>query len=195
MHPSKANPQVEMSIILDEILDVLGPDHARRAEPIARDTVSRRMSSDDLEALGATRHLLDIKEFRERILPPLSSDEHQAFFLRYSERCILEDPQGEWADSRYEAGWALVGWFRGLWSDKTVPRQKPLEIKQMLGRLYTTGDTAVRTCLVTATLEHLFEDRRIAKYFEDWKKDPVLATAYAEGMLWSEKGGKSPLSE
>jgi hypothetical protein len=182
-------------IMLDEILEALGPDDARRTDPIARDTVRRWMSSDDLETLGALRHLLDIKEFRERIRPPLSSDEHQTLVLRYSERCILEDPRGEWADSRYEAGWALVGWFRGLWSDKTVPRQKPLGIKQMLARLYTTGDAAVRTCLVTATLEHLFEDRPIAKYFEDWKKDPILATAYADGMLWSEKGGKSPLSE
>lgn len=61
----------------------------------------------------------------------------------------------------------------------------------------TTGfsDPDLRTCLVNATLEHLFEDRDIAKYFKDWKNDPILAQAYADGMLWVEKGGVSPLSK
>jgi hypothetical protein len=166
------------------------PENNRGA--LAGEEIRRAALSDDIETLGALCHLLDKAAFRERIEPPLSFDEHQALFLRFYERCLLEDPKGEWSGSRYEAGWSLAGWFRTLWNDAAVPRAKLFEIKRLLGRLYKEGDRDVRTCIVNATLEHLFEERRIASYFKDWTKDPLLAQAYSDASLWSRKGGASP---
>jgi hypothetical protein len=47
------------------------------------------------------------------------------------------------------------------------------------------GDSEIRTCIVQATLEHLFENREVAEYSSDWKEHPVLSTAYREAMEWS----------
>jgi hypothetical protein len=166
---------------------IANPEDAR---PLVGAEIRRAAWSDDIETLGALCHLLDKAAFRDRIEPPLSFDEHQALFLRFYERCLLEDPGGEWSGSRYEAGWSLTAWFRTLWNDSAVPRPKLLEIKRLLATLYKNGDSAVRTCIVNATLEHLFEDRRIASYFRDWTEDVLLAEAYADASLWSGKDGK-----
>jgi hypothetical protein len=154
--------------------------------------IRRAAASDDIETLGALCHLLDKAAFRERIEPPLSFDEHHALFLRFYERCLLEDPGGEWSGSRYEAGWSLAAWSKALWHDAAVPRAKLLEIKRLLARLYKLGDGDVRICIVNATLEHLFEDRRITRWFKDWNEDAALAQAFADASLWSGKGGASP---
>jgi hypothetical protein len=61
--------------------------------------------------------------------------------------------------------------------------------------MYRNGDADLRTCLVTATFEHLFEQRGMPKYFADWKNDPVLAEAYTQAMDWIEHGGDSPLGK
>ena len=68
-------------------------------------------------------------------------------------------------------------------------------MKRWLGDPYLEGDEDLRIAIVNATLEHLFERRAIAKYFRDWKQHPVLSVAYAQGMLWSEEGGKTDLGK
>jgi len=59
------------------------------------------------------------------------------------------------------------------------------ELKKELAELYKKGDERLRICIVTATLEHLFERRDISQYFADWKNDPILKIAYSEAMEWS----------
>ena len=53
----------------------------------------------------------------------------------------------------------------------------------------------IRTCIVTATLEHLFEHKDIREFFSDWKKDPVLAIAHKEASVWYLDGGKTLLGK
>jgi hypothetical protein len=50
----------------------------------------------------------------------------------------------------------LVNIFGSLWRDSSAPREIVKELKDWLGRLYVEGDEKLRTCIVTATLEHLF---------------------------------------
>jgi hypothetical protein len=57
------------------------------------------------------------------------------------------------------------------------------ELKDWLGRLYAEGDESIRTCIITATLEHLFEQKDIRESFPDWKKDPVLAITHREACV------------
>jgi hypothetical protein len=163
--------------------------------PVPRETVLRWMGSDNLEVLGAVSYFIGDKRYYPRIQPPLTLDDYHRFTMRYYERFFFEDPNGEWADSRYTVGRDLVNWFAGLWRDREVPRKILGELKEWLARLYKEGDDTLRICLVNATLEHLFENRDIAKYFADWQKDAVLEQAYRDAMLWSEKGGTSPLGK
>ena len=85
-----------------------------------------------------------------------------------------------WADSRYSAGSTLMNIFASFWTDSAVPREIVKELKDWLGRLYAEGDEKLRTCIVTATLEHLFEQKDIREFFVDWKKHPLLAVAHKE---------------
>lgn len=151
--------------------------------------VKQWMQSDDIEVLGFTVAM--IHDGRFRIEPPLPVDEYVRWVTHYSERCFRENPDGEWSDSSYSAGWDLVRVFIGLWDDETVPRELFLKVKVWLAVLYKSADDRVRTCIVNATLEHLFERKPIRKYFSDWQNDPILSAAYNDACLCDRK---TPLS-
>jgi hypothetical protein len=75
---------------------------------------------------------------------------------------------------------------------RAVGRDRPLgPAKQAL--TYEDGDAEIRTSIVQATLEHLFEHRDVRKVFSGWQKDAVLAEAHAEASEWYKGGGRSPL--
>ena len=148
------------------------------------------MRTDDIESMGAIYAL--ITGHFSRIQPPLEFAIYYPFALRYFERCLVENPQSEWAETRYGAGTNIIGWFVWCWRD---PRQRTStvpELKRWLATLYLAGDSEVRTCLIHATLEHLFENPAVAGYFSDWKDHPILSIAYSKAMQWSEGGGRSP---
>jgi hypothetical protein len=56
-----------------------------------------------------------------------------------------------------------------------------------MAALYKEGDQRLRTCIVQATLEHLFERKPIKKYFSDWKQNPMLRDAFEEASLLRKK--------
>lgn len=154
---------------------------------IPREDIIRWMSSQNIDVLGVVYFLIHEKKHYIRVLPHLTFDDYHAFQMRYFERCLREDPQSEWADSRYSAGWDIVGWFKGLWEDKSVPRGAIAELRDWLKNLYTTGSSELQRCLITATFEHLFEDRPIRKFFKDWQEDPTMRDAYNEALNYSER--------
>lgn len=150
------------------------------------------MKANDIEALGALYTLLTEQPYR--VEPRIPFLEIIEFVRRYFDRCLREDPRGEWSDSRYSAGWDLVGWFSGLFDDKTVPRETMMGLKQWLGDLYRGADHELRLCIETATLEHLFEHAGIATFFADWEADPALGVGYRAAKGWADGGGSSPLT-
>jgi len=83
--------------------------------------------------------------------------------------------------------------FVSLWKDTSVPRTLLAQLKAWLGKLYKEGDAEIRTCIVQATLEHLFEHKDVREFFSDWQNDAVLAKAYTEASEWYKGGGTSPL--
>ncbi|HZQ67615.1 MAG TPA: hypothetical protein VFA68_03770 [Terriglobales bacterium] len=187
-----------MTDTLQEIIDRLwiAPDNAEwtpKTDTVSLSDVRQWFKSDDIEVLGFTSAL--IHDARFRIEPPLTPNEYKGFATHYYGRCLKEDPKSEWADSRYSAGTTLVNVFASLWRDSSVPREVVKELKTWLGRLYAEGDGSLRTCIVTATLEHLFEQKDIREFFSDWKKDPVLAIAHKEASVWYLGGGKTPLGK
>jgi hypothetical protein len=162
-----------MSETLQAIINKLwiAPDNAQwtaKTDTVQLSDIRRWSKSDDIEILGFTSAL--IHDARFRIEPPFTPNEYKGFVTHYYERCLKEDPKGQWADSRYSAGATLVNIFGSFWRDSAVPRKIVNELKDWLGRLYTEGDEKLRTCIVTATLEHLFEQKDIREFFADWKK-------------------------
>jgi hypothetical protein len=185
-----------MTETLREIINKMwiAPENAEwtpRTDTVQLVDIRRWSKSEDIEILGFTSAM--IHDARFRINPSLMPDEYRAFVMRYYERCLKEDPKGKWADSRNSAGAALVNIFASLWRDSSVPREVVKQLKHWLGRLYVNGDEVLRTCLVTATLEHLFEQKDIRDFFADWKTHPVLASAHKEASEWYLGGGKTPL--
>lgn len=152
------------------------------------------MKETDLEVLGVLYAF--ITEASERVTPSLEFDETFDFVLMYYTRCLKDDvTRREWASTRYTAGRDLVNWFAALFNDPSVPRPYLSKLKGWMGELYREGNQDLRTCLVTATLEHLFEQGKIRRFFEDWKSDPVLTVAYEEALEWVTHGGSTPLGK
>jgi hypothetical protein len=148
------------------------------------------MTSKDVEVLGFAAAM--INDARFRVDPPLSVDQYASFQMHYIGRCFREDPDGEWSDSAYSAGWDLVRVYIHLWEDDRVPRSILRDIKLWLADIYRGADEKLRLCVVHATLEHLFEREPIRQFFRDWLDEPVLARAYKQGALWD---GKTPLTK
>jgi hypothetical protein len=187
-----------MSDKLEEIISRLWttPEHAEwtpKTDTVALREIQRWMASEDIEILGFTQSLIHKRRFH--IEPPISLPDYIAFTKRYFERCLKEDPDGEWSDSRYSAGTDLVNIFAGLWRDSSVPRTVLADLKNWLGQLYKEADSEIRICIVNATLEHLFEQKDIRKFFSDWQGDDLLAVAHREASEWYKGGGTSPLGK
>lgn len=152
------------------------------------------MASDDGDVRGATYAFLH-SAHAQRVRPELSFDDVFDFTLNYYDWCISTDPApGGWANTRYSAGWDLVGWFCGLW-DQQRDKKYFERIKARLANLYKTGDADLKKSIEHAMIEHLFERKPIRKFFADWDKDPDLKPAHDEGMLWVAHRGTSPLTE
>jgi len=184
----------QKTVTVEELIERLwiAPDSAEwtpKTDRLPLVELKQWMQSDDMEVLGFIDGL--IHDGRFKIEPPLTMAEYVAWVKCYYGRCFRENPDSEWADSSYSAGWTLVRVFIKLWDDEAVPRQVLSDLKGWLAALYQGGDFRLRTCIVNASLEHLFERKAIREYFADWKNDPTLAPAYAEACLWDKK---TPLS-
>ncbi len=170
---------------LDELIREFGDDGEERKETVAKDILLASQRGTDIELLGAAFVFITEPKFSWRVAPPLTLDEYVEFTTQYLERCLLDNPNGEWAHSRYEAGHAIVNIFVALWKNESVPRNALEELRDWLGRLYLEGDEELRVALVTATLEHLFESRTIKTFFASWKTRPLLDKAYDDAVDWA----------
>jgi hypothetical protein len=178
-----------MDSTLEKIIDTFGLPENPKTERIAKSSVLEWMSLDDMEVLGAVYTFIMKSRHASRIFPALEFGDYMKFLMMYYERCFIENQEGEWACGRYSAAWEFNGWFRSLWKDSKVDRKNLVKLKEWLAGIYKRGDEPIRRCIVDGALEHLFENPKIAIFFNDWKKDKLLAKAYAEAAMWPEKRG------
>lgn len=153
--------------------------------PIARSKLDEWMKNDDIEVQGAIYNILMDPNLYDCVSEKYDFYEYMDYILKYYSRCINENPNGEWSDSRYTAGWDLASWFKSLWGDKKHGEIAVKRIKHLLRKLYIGGDMEVRECIITAVLEHLFEEGGIKAYFVDWRDDEILQSAYSEAIEYS----------
>jgi len=182
---------------LDSVLEELGLPASSGASSVPRVVSKPRivelMHSLDIHVLGAVYTFLMNRKKGRSVEPPLEFKDYHDFLLHYYERCFRENPESPWANSSYATGSDLVNWFGHLWRDKDVPSSAVAEIKTLLAKLYREGDENLRTCIVTGTLEHLFEQKEIRNYFDDWHEDAILGRAYSQALEWTQRGGQTPL--
>jgi hypothetical protein len=180
-------------IMLEQIIKELEADRSETRE-IPASLGRIWMATIEPDVRGATYGFLHSAQV-SRINPPLAFDEVFDFTLQYYEWCITTDPApGAWANTRYSAGWDMVSWFCKLW-DESREKKYFEKIKSRLAALYKAGDPDLKKAIEHATIEHLFENKQIRKFFADWERDADLKTAYDEGMLWVTHGGSSPLTQ
>lgn len=174
-------------IQLSDVVSSFGTPETPSSQSIARDKVRAWLASiDDIEAQGALCSYLLDEEYSSRIAPPLEFSDFHPFVSNYLLRCIQDDPQGEWSDTRYGAGMALANWFKALKADKTVPRQALDDIKLSIQRLLDSSDEAVRDGILNGVLEHIFEDHDARRLFEDWRQHPRYAELYKAACEWQD---------
>ena len=183
-----------MNDALKEISDSFGDPENPKTSKIDHDTVIKWMKETDLNTLGAIYSLLLRRVYTKRITPELTFDEYFYFFKGYYNRCLIENPISDDIDSylmsRYNAGWDLSSWITHIGTDKNIPLHYLSQIKKWLETLYINNGDDIRTCLTHAVFEHMFGNKKIAKFFRDWKKHPILAAAYEEAMdfaRWSNR--------
>jgi hypothetical protein len=156
-------------------------------ERIGEPDLRRWMRAGDLETQGAVVALLD--QYQRLLTAPPPQNETVDFYLDYFRRCIEENPVGEYAASRYLAAHALVNWYRAMRDDPQVPRTVLARARRMLREVYEAGGPEVRECIVTGTLEHLFEDEAMREEFAEWQRHPHLREAYERALEWSRGRG------
>lgn len=149
---------------------------------IPREMVLNWMKNDNIEVKGAVYSFCTNSDYYVNVEPNLTAEDYYQFIKDYLKRCLIENPSGEWSETRYEAGWGLVNWFKSYWQDKSLPRDYVSELKEWLAEIYMSGDDDIRMCISTAVLEHLFDNKGISNFFSDWQNDPVLKQAFEEAM-------------
>jgi hypothetical protein len=192
------NPYMAKNHTADQIIDELW-NHPENAEWTPKVKVipgagfREWMRSADIEVLGVAYSLLG--DHRFEIEPSLSLEEYIEFVRRYYTRCIMENPDGDWSDSRFSAAWDLVNVVSHHWRESSVPRSVMDDWKKWLADLYRESDEEIRNCIVCGTLEHLLEQGVFREFFTDWTRDPVLRKAYDEALSWYHGGGRTPLGK
>ena len=137
----------ELQDVIAAFQAVLQKDSAR----VSRDLVLQWMRSDDIQVMGAVYAHCTNPDYYLKIEPTLTAEDYFGFVKNYLVRCLVENPSGEWSNTRYEAGWALAGWFRNYWNEPSYPRRFAVELRDMLASITRNGDADVRLCVSTAS--------------------------------------------
>lgn len=159
-------------------------DNVRGSGPISSSQVKKWAAVPSLDVQGALTDL--IFEHRQRIDPTLSQHEVRRIVEDYYRQCLIRDiKDSDYAPNRHIAGYEFVGWFKDLWQDATIPREYLIHLKEMLREICLEGKVP-RDEIVTAVLEHLFEEPALQELFVDWKSDPKLGEAFALAKAWGD---------
>lgn len=172
-------------ISLKYILEVTDRLSATPTATVNLGLVEGWMKSDDLEVLCATVGFLLDEKFGMQVQPPPSYWDVTDFFLMVWKRVISENNiKSDRIPSRYDVATQLGQYFESRWLAGDKIRDVP-KIRETIEQFYMSGDTEVRTCLETATIEHLMEKRDIREYLNDWKQHPIMKHAFANCLEWA----------
>ncbi len=147
--------------------------------------INKWIESDDIEILGLLFYILDQRNNLIESFP--SMEKTIKFYIYYFRRCLIEDPQSDWADNRYIAAYDLMRLYKALRKDICVPLNFLKDIRVMIRDVYKIGNKDVKESVINGVLEHLFEDKDIQLEFDEWRNDSELSKAYYEALEWSHR--------
>ena len=173
---------------VSEIVDKLGSEGGREGNIIPVERLREWMHRPEIEVQAAIYDLVTSSERVKKVVPDLTFEDYLAFMPAFFSRCIIENPNTELTLSRWEAAMEFMAWFGNLWDNPSVHKSVLSEAKDQLRKLYLEGDSDVRLALIQGTLEHLFENASVRKFFADWLSEPELQKAYEEAAEWSKSG-------
>ena len=125
------------------------------------------MMSHDIHLLGAVNSILDMPQHLEHISPKLELRDILTFKMRYCERCILDDPNSAWAESRYAAGWGFAQWFLKHYHKKTLLPLDAMIVRQWLIQLLNKSPVPIRSCISRMILAEMFREPEVKKLFNN----------------------------
>lgn len=160
--------------------------YKQSSESIPIEKVLEWMETEDLGAMGAVSEIVTLVEFVERINTEIDQEILERFLYRYYERCLIEDPEDDYADNRYETCRSLLAWFQALPKDVDPDSNSFIvNMKYWMEEIYRRSDQDIRKAITYGALEHILEQERWQKFFSNWKNDPVLAESYDSAMEWA----------
>lgn len=167
--------------MLEEITQEVVRSREASAPAIPLAKVQGWMQTTSIDEMGATYDFVTRKDAVSRVVPPLGSTEVVAFLRRYFERCMLENPESDWADSRYSAGWDLAHLLMD-WAYFDRSGEDPREWAHWLAAVYKAGGPDVRLAIETATLEHVLITPEMIEVFSEWRGEPELNAALERSL-------------
>jgi hypothetical protein len=146
--------------------------------------------SSDENVLGLLLHAVTVGW--ERIQPPLSCDEYGDLLLKVFNAAVENKTENKtsYARSPYEVGHLLAACaVQAITLVGSEPRILQVfgRLKEVLARLYRTGNGSQRRCIIDAVLEHSFENPELLRFFADWQSQSDLLDAFNEAQEWAER--------
>jgi len=128
-------------------------------------------------------HIMDAR-YARKIVPSLELSDYLTFVPSFTKRCMQMQSSNEAIEGQELVGYEFMRWFVSLYEDKSISRETLVRLKRWLADFYRESDAELRVSLVNIILEHLFENKKIRRFFSDWKTDPILSQAYEAAEMW-----------
>lgn len=135
---------------------------------------------DNISNLGKLYYFMSTTTCTKFSEDKLFADVSSTFLQNYYLRCIKENPDDEWADSRYTAAWDCAGWFMKLHAENKLKILN--DFTERLSVLYKSSDYKTKEAVINGFLEHVLRKKSTHRYFRGWKRDQTLFKALSCGI-------------
>jgi hypothetical protein len=151
-------------------------------EVVSRALVRTAMEREDVYVQATVYDYIMEPRYTRYIVPSLELADYLAFIPRFVRSCMQLQVSDQPMLGQELVGYEFMQWLVSLYEDRNIPRRTLVELKCWLADFYRESDHELRLLIVV--VEHLFENKKIRRFFSDWKADPVLSRAYDEAQSW-----------
>lgn len=140
--------------------------------------IKQFMQSHNIEVKGVIVELLTNPNLYKFVYPKMSFSDYYEFLFDYYVECMKNNYDGDWSHSPYLAAYELKNFISKLWDDNQLTEKQIInlqkDIRLRLEKLALDANSSFRVVLINGLFEHLFENKKILKYFNIWEKKDVL---------------------
>ncbi len=144
-------------------------------ETIPQSMIMSAFNSSDHELKGIAYTIISTSTLSKNIKPCLSFNDYFHYVNDYIQYCIIENPDGDWSDSRYSACWDYANWFNCWFNSKGIDVKYLEIIKENIEKLYKNSDSEIQLAIETGFLEHILRNKKTIDFFSNWSQDEILS--------------------